>query len=89
MGVDDVQEAFAKGYLGGKLTTPKTFKFTDEMLDAVAIAAESEDKDVSDWVREVIAEALLVVDAKYERMTRARERAKCTSGTLVHQRNEP
>lgn len=88
MGVDDVQEAFAKGYLGGKLTTPKTFKFTDEMLDAVAIAAESEDKDVSDWVREVIAEALLVVDAKYERMTRARERAKCTSGTLVHQHNE-
>lgn len=88
MGVDDVQEAFAKGYLGGKLTTPKTFKFTDEMLDAVAIAAESEDKDVSDWVREVIAEALLVVDAKYERMTRARERAKCTSGTLVHQQIE-
>lgn len=88
MGVDDVQEAFEKGYLGGKLTTPKTFKFTDEMLDAISIAAESEDKDMADWIREVIAAALLVVDAKYERMTRARERAKCTSNTLVHQRNE-
>lgn len=88
MGVDDVQEAFAKGYLGGKLTTPKTIKFTNEMLDAVAIVADSEDKDSAEWIREVIAEALLVADAKYERMTRARERAKCTSGTLVHLQNE-
>ncbi|HEN9533164.1 TPA: hypothetical protein U9I96_003755 [Acinetobacter baumannii] len=85
MGVDDLKEAIAKGYLGGKLTTPKTIKFTDEMLDAVAVQAEVEDKDQADWIREVIAKALLVADAKYERMTRARLRSKCTSGTLVHQ----
>lgn len=45
MGVDEMQEAIEKGYLGGKLTTPKTIKFTDEMLDAVAVQAEVEDKD--------------------------------------------
>ncbi|MDC4146516.1 hypothetical protein [Acinetobacter baumannii] len=89
MGVDDLKEAIAKGYLGGKLTTPKTIKFTDEMLDAVAVQAEVEDKDQADWIREVIAKALLVADAKYERMTRARMKAKCTSGTLVHQKESP
>lgn len=83
-----MQEAIAKGYLGGKLTTPKTIKFTDEMLDAVAVQAEVEDKDQADWIREVIAKALLIADAKYERMTRARMKAKCTSSTLVHHKKE-
>ncbi|HHP7932679.1 hypothetical protein [Acinetobacter baumannii] len=89
LGVDEMQEAIEKGYLGGKLITPKTIKFTDEMLDAVAIVAESEEKDQAEWIREVIAQALLVEDARYERMTRARLRSKCTSGTLVHQQKSP
>lgn len=84
MGVDEMKEAIDKGYLGGKLITPKTIKFTDEMLDAIAIVAEAEEKDIAEWIREAIAEALLIVDAKYERMTRARLKAKCTSSTLVH-----
>lgn len=86
MGVDDLKDAIEKGYLGGKYTVPKTFKFTHEMLDAIAIASEINEQDSCSWVREVIAKALLAEDAKYERMARARMRAKDTSGTLVHQK---
>ena len=84
-----MQEAIAKGYLGGKYTVPKTIKFTHEMLDAIAIASETNEQDLCNWVREVIAKALLAEDAKYERMARARNRSKCTSGTLVHQKESP
>jgi len=84
MGADEVKEAIEKGYLGGKYSVPKTFKFTHEMLDAIAVASESSEKDPSDWVREVIAKVLLVEDAKYERSRRARERAKFTSYTSVY-----
>ena len=86
MGVDDLKEAIEKGYLGGKYTVPKTIKFTHEMLDAIAVASETNEQDLCNWVREVIAKALLAEDAKYERMARARMRAKGTSGTLVHQK---
>ncbi|WP_407484724.1 hypothetical protein [Acinetobacter baumannii] len=89
MGVDDLKEAIEKGYLGGKYTVPKTIKFTHEMLDAIAVASETNEQDTCSWMREVIAKALLVADAKYERMTRARMKAKCTSGTLVHQKESP
>lgn len=89
MGVDDLKDAIEKGYLGGKYTVPKTFKFTHEMLDAIAIASEINEQDSCSWVREVIAKALLAEDAKYERMARARMRAKDTSGTLVHQKESP
>lgn len=89
MGVDELKEAIAKGYLGGKYIAPKTIKFTHEMLDAISIASEISEKDSCEWVREVIAKALLAEDAKYERMTRARDRAKGTSGTLVHQKESP
>jgi hypothetical protein len=89
MGVDDLKEAIEKGYLGGKYTVPKTIKFTHEMLDAIAIASETNEQDSCNWVREVIAKALLAEDAKYERMARARNRSKCTSGTLVHQKESP
>lgn len=89
MGVDDLKEAIEKGYLGGKYTIPKTFKFTHEMLDAIAVASETNEQDSCSWVREVIAKALLAEDAKYERMARARERAKSTSDTLVHQKESP
>lgn len=89
MGVDDLKDAIEKGYLGGKYTVPKTFKFTHEMLDAIAVASETNEQDSCSWVREVIAKALLAEDAKYERMARARMRAKCTSGTLVHQKESP
>jgi len=89
MGVDELKEAIEKGYLGRKYTAPKTFKFTHEMLDAIAVASEISEKDSCEWVREVIAKALLAEDAKYERMTRARERAKGTSGTLVYQKESP
>ena len=89
MGVDDLKEAIEKGYLGGKYTVPKTIKFTHEMLDAIAVASETNEQDLCNWVREVIAKALLAEDAKYERMARAREKAKCTSGTLVHQKESP
>ena len=89
MGVDELKEAIAKGYLGGKYIAPKTIKFTHEMLDAISIASEISEKDSCEWVREVIAKALLAEDAKYERMTRARDRAKGTSGTLVHQQKSP
>lgn len=85
MGVDELKEAVSKGYIGGKYSVPKTFKFTHEMLDAISLASEVNEKDQCEWVREVIAKALLAEDAKYERMTRARSRSKCTEGTLVHQ----
>lgn len=85
IGVDDMKDAVEKGYLGGKYNIPKTFKFTHEMLDAIALASEINDLDSCSWVREVIAKALLAEDAKYERMTRVRERSKCTESTLVHQ----
>ena len=81
-----MNEAIEKGYLGGKYTVPKTIKFTHEMLDAIAVASETNEQDLCNWVREVIARALLAEDAKYERMARARNRSKCTSGTLVHQK---
>ncbi len=84
MGVDDLREAIEKGYLGGKYTVPKTFKFTHEMLDAIAVVSEINEQDSCSWVREVIAKALLAEDAKYERMARARDRAKGTWGTLVY-----
>ena len=89
MGVDDLKEAIEKGYLGGKYTVPKTIKFTHEMLDAIAVASETNEQDTCSWMREVIAKALLAEDAKYERMARARNRSKCTSGTLVHQKESP
>lgn len=89
MGVDDLKDAIEKGYLGGKYTVPKTFKFTHEMLDAIAVASETNEQDSCSWVREVIAKALLAEDAKYERMARARMRAKGTSDTLVHQKESP
>lgn len=89
MGVDELKEAIAKGYLGGKYNAPKTIKFTHEMLDAISIASEISEKDSCEWVREVIAKALLAEDAKYERMTRARDRAKSTSDTLVYQQKSP
>ena len=89
MGVDDLKEAIEKGYLGGKYTVPKTIKFTHEMLDAITIAGETNEQDSCNWVREVIAKALLAEDTKYERMARARNRSKCTSGTLVHQKESP
>ncbi len=89
MGVDDLKEAIEKGYLDGKYTIPKTIKFTHEMLDAIAVASEINEQDLCNWVREVIAKALLAEDAKYERMARARNRSKCTSGTLVHQKESP
>ena len=84
-----MQEAIEKGYLGGKYTVPKTIKFTHEMLDAIAVASEANEQDTCSWMREVIAKALLAEDAKYERMARARNRSKCTSGTLVHQKESP
>ena len=89
MGVDDLKDAIEKGYLGGKYTIPKTFKFTHEMLDAIAMASEVNEQDSCSWVREVIAKALLAEDAKYERMARARVRSKNTLGTLVHQKESP
>ena len=89
MGVDELKEAVSKGYIGGKYSVPKTFKFTHEMLDAISLASEVNEKDQCEWVREVIAKALLAEDAKYERMARARNRSKCTSGTLVHQKESP
>ena len=89
MGVDELKEAIAKGYIGGKYTIPKTIKFTNEMLDGIASASEVDEKESCEWIREVIAKALLAEDAKYERMTRARARSKCTSGTLVHQKESP
>ena len=89
MGVDELREAIAKGYIGGKYTIPKTIKFTNEMLDGIASASEVDEKESCEWIREVIAKALLAEDAKYERMTRARARSKCTSGTLVHQKESP
>ena len=89
MGVDELKEAIEKGYLGGKYTVPKTIKFTHEMLDAIAVASETNEQDLCNWVREVIAKALLTEDAKYERMARARNRSKCTEGTLVHQQKSP
>lgn len=88
MGVDELKEAIEKGYLGGKYTVPKTFKFTHEMIDGIAAASEASEKDASDWVREVIANALLIEDARYERMRRVRERSKFTLDTLVHQKSE-
>lgn len=89
MGVDELREAIEKGYLGGKYNEPKTFRFTHEMIDAISVASEANGKDASEWVREVIADALLLEDAKYERMRRAREKAKCTESTLVYQNKSP
>jgi hypothetical protein len=88
MGVDELKEAIEKGYLGGKYIVPKTLKITHEMLDGIIAASETYEQDSCSWVREVIAKALLAEDAKYERMARARERAKGTLGTLVHQQNK-
>lgn len=89
MGVDEMKEAIEKGYLGEKLDMAKTFKFTREMLEGISIASESNDKDASDWVREVIAEALVKEDYKYELSTRARQRRSNTSNTLVYQQKSP
>ena len=89
MGVDDLKEAIEKGYLGGKLVTPKTIKFCDEMLDAVSVYAEAESISDVDWMRKAIAEALVIADARYERTRRAKERASKQWGTLVHQKESP
>lgn len=48
IGVEEMREAISKGYLGEKLDSPKTFKFTREMLDGIEIASESNDLDPSD-----------------------------------------
>ena len=89
MGVDDLKEAIEKGYLGGKLVTPKTIKFMDAMLDAVSIYAEAESISDVDWMRKAIAEALVIADAKYERTRKAKERASKHWNTLVHQKESP
>lgn len=89
MGVDDLKEAIEKGYLGGKLVTPKTIKFMDEMLDAVSIYAEAESISDVDWMRNAIAEALVTADAKYERTRKAKERASKHWDTLAHQKESP
>lgn len=82
MGVDEMQEAIEKGYLGGKLIAPKTIKFMDAMLDAVSVYAEAEGISDVDWMRNAIAEALLIADAKYERTRKAKERASKHWNTL-------
>lgn len=84
-----MKEAIEKGYLGGKLITPKTIKFSDEMLDAVSVYAEAESISDVDWMRAVIAEALLIADAKYERTRRAKERSSKHWDTLAHQQKSP
>lgn len=89
MGVDDMQEAIEKGYLGGKLIVPKTIKFKDAMLDAVSVYAEAEGISDVDWMRNAIAEALLIADAKYERTRKAKERASKHWNTLAHQKESP
>ncbi|MDH5819531.1 hypothetical protein [Acinetobacter pseudolwoffii] len=89
MGVDDLKEAIEKGYLGGKLVTPKTIKFMDAMLDAVSIYAEAESISDVDWMRNAIAEALVTADAKYERTRKAKERASKHWNTLAHQKESP
>lgn len=89
MRADDMKEAIEKGYLGGKTNIPKTFKFSHEMLDGMMVASEVNNKEVADWLREIIARELLLEDAKYDRMTRARERAKSTWNTLVHHEKSP
>lgn len=89
MGVDDMQEAIEKGYLGGKLIAPKTIKFMDAMLDAVSVYAEAEGISDVDWMRNAIAEALLIADAKYERTRKAKERASKHWNTLAHQKESP
>ena len=89
MGVDDLKEAIEKGYLGGKLATPKTIKFMDAMLDAVSIYAEAESISDVDWMRNAIAEALVIADARYERTRKAKERASKHWNTLVHQKESP
>ena len=67
-----MKEALNKGYLGEKLTVPKTLKMTDAMDEGILIASESDGKDPNEWIREVIAEALIAADYKYERSRRAR-----------------
>lgn len=89
MGVDDLKEAIEKGYLGGKYIVTKTFKLTHEMVDGIIAASEACEQDSCSWVREVIAKALLAEDAKFERMARAREKAKITSDTLVNHEKSP
>lgn len=89
MGVDDLKEAIEKGYLGGKLVTPKTIKFMDAMLDAVSVYAEAESISDVDWMRNAIAEALLIADAKYERTRKAKERSSKHWDTLAHQKESP
>ena len=89
MGVDDLKEAIEKGYLGGKYTVPKTIKLTHEMLDAIAVASETNEQDTCSWMRNAIAEALLIADAKYERTRKAKERASKHWNTLAHQKESP
>ena len=84
-----MQEAIEKGYLGGKLIAPKTIKFKDEMLDAVSVYAEAEGISDVDWMRNAIAEALLIADAKYERTRKAKERASKHWNTLGNQKESP
>ena len=84
-----MQEAIEKGYLGGKLVTPKTIKFMDAMLDAVSIYAEAESISDVDWMRKAIAEALVIADAKYERTRKAKERASKHWNTLENQKESP
>ena len=71
---------------------PQTIQVADKQTSLIqykSVPVMTTEQDTCSWMREVIAKALLAEDAKYERMARARNRSKCTSGTLVHQKESP
>lgn len=83
-----MKEALEKGYLGEKLIIPKSFKITEAMDEGIAIVAETKGKDPFEWVREVIADALVKADHEHERSTRARMRRSNQRNSLAYIENK-
>ena len=84
---DDMNEAIAAGFIGGKLDTPVTIKFndfTDLSIESVASACEM---TKADWIREACIEKLLAEKKKFNRMSKVWGTSKETTADSELPRN--
>lgn len=74
LGVDEMQQALKQGLFEGKLIHPVTIKFNDAMTERMDIVCAGYLTSIPEWIRDLVIRELLVEEAKFNRMARAREK---------------
>ena len=87
--VDEMQEALEQGLLNGKLVNPLTIKFNDAVMEKMDIVCAGHLTSAPEWIREIVIRELLAEEAKFNRMAKAREKARITSDTLENHKKSP